>query len=63
MRQAPTLLYRVSKRGRILDELSLIFYLYGGTESKDITMDVTKEINGTIEEGLFISSERAGVGC
>ncbi len=51
-----------AKRGRILDELSLIFYLYGGTETRDITTDVTKEISGTNRKGLFISAERAWIG-
>jgi L-alanine-DL-glutamate epimerase-like enolase superfamily enzyme len=50
------------KRGRILDELSLIFYLYGGTESKDITMDVTKEINGTIKNGYLYPPKGPGLG-
>lgn len=50
------------KRGRILDELSLIFYLYGGTESRDITMDVTKEINGTIKNGYLYPPKGPGLG-
>jgi L-alanine-DL-glutamate epimerase-like enolase superfamily enzyme len=50
------------KRGRILDELSLIFYLYGGTETKEITTDVTKEINGTIEKGYLYPPKGPGLG-
>jgi L-alanine-DL-glutamate epimerase-like enolase superfamily enzyme len=50
------------KRGRILDELSLIFYLHGGTETKDITTDVTKEINGTIEKGHLYPPKGPGLG-
>jgi L-alanine-DL-glutamate epimerase-like enolase superfamily enzyme len=50
------------KRGRILDELSLIFYLYGGTESKDITMDVTQEISGTIKNGYLYPPKGPGFG-
>lgn len=50
------------KRARILDELSLIFYLHGGTETKDITMDVTKEISGTIEKGYLYPPKGPGLG-
>ncbi len=50
------------KRERILDELSLIFYLYGGTESKDITTDVTKEISGKIEKGYLYPPKGPGLG-
>lgn len=50
------------KRGRVLDELGLIFYLYGGTETKDITMDVTKEINGKIEKGYLYAPKGPGLG-
>jgi L-alanine-DL-glutamate epimerase-like enolase superfamily enzyme len=51
-----------AKRGRILDELGLIFYLYGGTETKDITADVTKEINGKIEKGYLYPPKGPGLG-
>jgi L-Ala-D/L-Glu epimerase len=51
-----------SKRGRILDELSLIFYLYGGTETKEITADVTKEISGRIEKGYLYPPKGPGLG-
>jgi L-alanine-DL-glutamate epimerase-like enolase superfamily enzyme len=51
-----------AKRGRILDELGLIFYLYGGTETKQITTDVTKEINGTIEKGYLYPPKGPGLG-
>jgi L-alanine-DL-glutamate epimerase-like enolase superfamily enzyme len=50
------------KRGRILDEMSLILYLYGGTETKDITADVTKEINGKIEKGYLYPPKGPGLG-
>ena len=51
-----------AKRGRILDELGLIFYLYGGTETKEITTDVTKEINGKIEKGYLYPPKGPGLG-
>jgi L-alanine-DL-glutamate epimerase-like enolase superfamily enzyme len=50
------------KRERILDELGLIFYLYGGTETKKITGDVTKEINGRIEKGYLYPPKGPGLG-
>ena len=50
------------KREKIFDELGLIFYLYGGTETKDITMDVTKEINGRIEKGYLYPPKGPGLG-
>jgi muconate cycloisomerase len=51
-----------AKRERILDELGLIFYLYGGTETKQITTDVTKEINGRIEKGYLYPPRGPGLG-
>jgi L-alanine-DL-glutamate epimerase-like enolase superfamily enzyme len=51
-----------AKRGKILDELGLVFYLYGGTETKDITEDVTTEINGTIEKGYLYPPKGPGLG-
>ena len=51
-----------SKRERILDELSLIFYLYGGTETKEIEADVTREINGKIERGYLYPPKGPGLG-
>src|SRR4030043_654207 len=50
------------KRGRILDELGLIFYLHGGTETKGITTDVTKEINGRIDTGYLYPPKGPGLG-
>ena len=50
------------KRDRVLDELGLIFYLYGGTDTKDITTDVTKEINGRIENGYLYPPKGPGLG-
>ncbi|OPY66571.1 MAG: L-Ala-D/L-Glu epimerase [Syntrophorhabdaceae bacterium PtaU1.Bin034] len=51
-----------AKRERILDELGLVFYLYGGTETKEITADVTKEINGAIEKGYLYPPKGPGLG-
>jgi muconate cycloisomerase len=51
-----------SKRGRILDELGLVFYLYGGTETKEITADITKEISGKIEKGYLYPPRGPGLG-
>lgn len=50
------------KRDRVLDELGLIFYLYGGTDTKDITTDVTKEINGRIKNGFLYPPKGPGLG-
>jgi L-alanine-DL-glutamate epimerase-like enolase superfamily enzyme len=51
-----------SKRERVLDELGLIFYLYGGTETREITADVTKEISGKIEKGHLYPPAGPGLG-
>ena len=51
-----------SKREKVLDELGLIFYLYGGTETKDIHSDVTGEINGRIEKGYLYPPKGTGTG-
>ena len=51
-----------AKRERILDELGLIFYLYGGTETKEVTADITKEINGKIEKGYLYPPKGPGLG-
>jgi L-alanine-DL-glutamate epimerase-like enolase superfamily enzyme len=50
------------KRGRVLDELGLLFYLHGGTETKEITTDITKEINGRIEKGYLYPPKGPGLG-
>jgi L-alanine-DL-glutamate epimerase-like enolase superfamily enzyme len=50
------------KRENILDEIGLIFYLHGGTETKEITADVTKEISGTIEKGYLYPPKGPGLG-
>jgi len=50
------------KGDRFLDELSLIFYLHGGIETKDITTDVTKEMNGKIEKGYLYPPKGPGLG-
>ena len=49
-----------TKRERVLDELALILYIHGGTETKGITTDVTKEINGKIEKGISIHLKDRG---
>jgi L-alanine-DL-glutamate epimerase-like enolase superfamily enzyme len=51
-----------AKRERVLDELGLIFYLYGGTETKEIKTDVTREINGKIEKGHLYPPKGPGLG-
>lgn len=51
-----------TKGDRLLDELSLIFYLHGGTETRDITTDVTKEMNGKIEKGYLYPPRGPGLG-
>jgi len=51
-----------TKGDRLLDELSLIFYLHGGMETKDITADVTEEINGKIEKGYLYPPKGPGLG-
>jgi muconate cycloisomerase len=50
------------KRGRVLDELGLLFYLYGGTETRNITEDITTEINGTIDKGYLYPPKGPGLG-
>jgi L-alanine-DL-glutamate epimerase-like enolase superfamily enzyme len=50
------------KGERLLDELGLILYLHGGTETKEITTDVTKEINGKIEKGYLYPPKGPGLG-
>ncbi len=50
------------KGDRFLDELSLIFYLHGGMETKDIATDVTKEMNGKIEKGYLYPPKGPGLG-
>jgi len=51
-----------TKRERVLDELALILYLHGGTETKGIKTDVTKEINGKIEKGYLYPPNGPGLG-
>lgn len=50
------------KSDKFLDELGLIFYLYGGTETKEITTDITREINGKIENGYLYPPKGPGLG-
>ncbi len=50
------------KGERLLDELGLILYLHGGTETAGITTDVTKEINGKIENGYLYPPKGPGLG-
>jgi L-alanine-DL-glutamate epimerase-like enolase superfamily enzyme len=51
-----------SKKERLNDELSLIFYLHGGTETKSITSDITKKISGKIENGYLYPPDGPGLG-
>jgi L-alanine-DL-glutamate epimerase-like enolase superfamily enzyme len=51
-----------TKRERILDELALILYLHGGTETEGIKTDVTKQINGKIEKGYLYPPRGPGLG-
>ncbi len=51
-----------TKRENVLDELALLFYIYGGTETKEITTDVTREINGRIEKGFLYPPKGPGLG-
>jgi L-Ala-D/L-Glu epimerase len=51
-----------SKRDKVLDELGLILYLYGGTETDTITNDVTCQINGRIEKGYLYPPKGPGLG-
>jgi L-alanine-DL-glutamate epimerase-like enolase superfamily enzyme len=50
------------KGERLLDELGLILYLHGGTETRSITTDVIKEINGKIEKGYLYPPKGPGLG-
>jgi L-alanine-DL-glutamate epimerase-like enolase superfamily enzyme len=51
-----------SKREKVLDELGLVLYIHGVTETKGITADVTKEINGKIEKGYLYPPKGPGLG-
>ncbi len=51
-----------SKRDKVLDELGLVLYIHGATETKGITTDVTKEINGRIENGYLYPPKGPGLG-
>jgi L-alanine-DL-glutamate epimerase-like enolase superfamily enzyme len=51
-----------TKKERLNDELGLIFYLHGGTDTKDITADITKEISGKIEKGFLYPPNGPGLG-
>jgi L-alanine-DL-glutamate epimerase-like enolase superfamily enzyme len=50
------------KGERLLDELGLILYLHGGTETEGITTGVVKEINGKIEKGYLYPPKGPGLG-
>jgi len=52
---------RIKKEG-VHDEVGLILYIYGETETKGITTDVTKEISGKIENGYLYPPEGPGLG-
>lgn len=51
-----------TKKERLFDELGLIFYLHGETETKAITKDITKEISGRIEKGCLYPPKGPGLG-
>jgi L-alanine-DL-glutamate epimerase-like enolase superfamily enzyme len=51
-----------AKKGGVHDELGLILYTYGETETKGIKTDVTKEISGKIENGYLYPPEGPGLG-
>jgi L-alanine-DL-glutamate epimerase-like enolase superfamily enzyme len=51
-----------TKGDRFRDELSLIFYLHDGMETKDITTDVTREMTGKIEKGYLYPPKGPGLG-
>lgn len=51
-----------TKKERLNDELGLIFYLHGGTETDAITTDITKEISGKIENGYLYPPKGPGLG-
>lgn len=51
-----------SKKERLNDELSLILYLHGETETQNITSDITERINGKIEKGYLYPPEGPGLG-
>ena len=51
-----------TKREKVLDELGLVLYIHGVTETKGITTDVTKEINGKIEKGYLYPPKGPGLG-
>jgi L-alanine-DL-glutamate epimerase-like enolase superfamily enzyme len=50
------------KGDSFFDQLTLIFYLHGGAETKDITTDVIKEMSGTIEKGYLYPPKGPGLG-
>jgi L-alanine-DL-glutamate epimerase-like enolase superfamily enzyme len=52
----------LSKKEGFHDELGLILYTYGVTETKDISTDVTREINGKIEKGYLYPPKGPGLG-
>jgi L-alanine-DL-glutamate epimerase-like enolase superfamily enzyme len=51
-----------TKKERLNDELGLILYLHGGTETQGITSDITKRINGKIQHGYLYPPEGPGLG-
>ena len=51
-----------TKKERLLDELGLLFYLHGETETSAITTDITREISGRIEKGCLYPPKGPGLG-
>ena len=52
----------LSKKEGFHDELGLLLYTYGATETKEITTDITKEISGRIEKGYLYAPKGPGLG-
>lgn len=51
-----------TKREVRFDENCLVLYLHGETETRDITTDVTREVNGRIEKGYLYPPKGPGLG-
>ncbi len=50
------------KMAGVHDEIGLVLYIYGETETKGITTDVTREISGRIENGYLYPPKGPGLG-
>ena len=51
-----------AKSGGVLDEVGLILYIYGETETSGIKEDITQEISGRIENGYLYPPKGPGLG-